>query len=249
MMNGIEFITATDGKAFYIESFLKCIIYGYGKLISSSKTYSRIEIHETIKRVQNSVKAHNEIEDFLCTDLINNFVKPNLGLFGLESLVVDVGVRETKENVTVGHLDVKFHVPSLSNDDYYAFEAKRLDKNSARQKYYIDGGIARFTKRVYYPETNTIVAGMIGFVEIDFSKSPKGRVTIDVIKDSVNNLISAHTEITTTQLLNPFVLDADPLIESEHCKYIYLSKHTRDDDKEELKIYHVMLDYYDTLIN
>lgn len=249
MMNAIEFITATDGKSFYIESFLKSIIYGYDKLISSSKTYSRSKIHETIKRVQKSDKAHNEIEDYLCTDLINNYVKPNLGLFGLENLQVNVGVRETKENVTVGHLDVKFQVPSLSNDDYYAFEAKRLDKNSGKQKYYINHGIARFTKRIYYPETNTIVAGMIGFVEIDFTKTPKGRVAIDEIKDSVNSLINTHTKITTTQLLSPFLLDADSLINDDYCKYIYLSKHSRDDDNEELKIYHVMLDYYDTLVN
>jgi len=249
MMNGIEFITATDGKQFYIESFLKSILYGYGTLINSTKTYSRNDMHETIKRVQKSSKAHNEIEDFLCTDLINNYVKPNLGLFGLENLVVDVGVRETKENVTVGHLDIKFHVPSLSNDDYYAFEAKRLDKNKSKQQYYINGGIARFTKRIYYPETNTIVAGMIGFVEIDLSKSDKGRVELSQIKDDINNLISNTKDITTIQYLSPYVLEFDPLINMQHCKYVYLSRHNRDDDNQELKIYHIFLNYYDTVVN
>lgn len=249
MMNGIEFITATDGKQFYIESFLKSILYGYGTLVSSTKTYSRTDMHETIKRVQQSSKAHNEIEDFLCTDLINNFVKPNLGLFGLENLVVDVGVRETKENVTVGHLDIKFHVPSLSNDDYYAFEAKRLDKNKAKQQYYIRGGIARFTKRIYYPETNTIVAGMIGFVEIDLSKSRYGRVELSEIKDGINTLISNTKDINTMQYLSPYLLELDPLINTQHCKYVYLSKHNRDDDNQELKIYHILLDYYDTVVN
>lgn len=248
-MNGLEFITATDGKQFYIESFLKSILYGYGSLISTTKTYSRAEMHETIKRVQKSTKAHNEVEDFLCTDLINNYVKPNLGLFGLENLVVNVGVRETKENVTVGHLDIKFHVPSLSTDDYYAFEAKRLDKNKAKQQYYINGGIARFTKRIYYPETNTIVAGMIGFVEIDLSKSNKGRVSLNQIKDNINTLISSTSEISTTQYLSPYILESDPLINSQYCKYVYLSKHSRDDDNQELKIYHILLDYYDTVVN
>lgn len=245
-MNALEFITATDGKQFYIESFLQSILYGYKSLINSSKTYSRTVIHETIKRVQESEKAHNEVEDFLCTDLIINYVKPNLNLFGLENLIVNVGVRETKMNVTVGHLDIKFQVPSLSSEDYYAFEAKRLDKNKTKRKYYINGGIARFTKRIYYPETNTIVAGMIGFVEIE---NMSGRVALDQIKDGVNELIGTSTDINTTQTLMPLIIEKNSLLEEEHCKYLYLSKHTRDDDKKELKIYHVFLDYYDVLLN
>jgi hypothetical protein len=249
MMDGLEFIQATDGRQYYIESFLKTIIYGYYELVASNATYSRDEIHKKVKKIQGSEDAHNEIEDFLCTDLVTRYVKPNLRLFGLENLVVDNGVRETKENVTVGHLDIKFQVPSLSNNHYYAFEAKRLDKNSTKQKYYITGGIERFTKRTYYPETDTVVAGMVGFVEIDFVKSKKGRVELSVIKDSINKLIESYKPITTSQKL----LDYE-LIDGIHhvingYKFSYFSKHMRNDDNRELTIYHLFLDYYDILLN
>ncbi len=246
MMNGLEFIYATDGKKYYMNGFLQTIIYGYKCLKESKTKYSRTGIHEIIKTVQKSPKAHNEIEDYLCTDLVSKFIKPNMGVFGLQNIVVDNGVRETKRNVTVGHLDVKFQVPSLSQNHYYAFEAKRLDKNKRKQKYYLNGGIKRFTDRIYYPETTTVIAGMIGFVEIE---SPKGRVPLENIKDSINNLISLDKEITTTQPLKEY-----NIIDSKHSfitnfKHMYLSKHTRIDDGEELKIYHLFLDYYEILQN
>ncbi len=193
MMNGFEFIQATDGKQYYMESFLKSIIYGYNKLVESKLTYSRSEIHDIIKTIQKSDKAHNEIEDYLCTDLVSNYIKPNLGVFGLSTIVVNNGVRETKNNVTVGHLDIKFQIPSLSNNYYFAFEAKRLDKNQGKQKYYIDGGIKRFTDRIYYPETDTVLAGMIGFVEMNLDIRGS-RVALNNIKDSVNSLISTNSK-------------------------------------------------------
>ncbi|OUD34779.1 hypothetical protein [Flavobacterium sp. FPG59] len=247
MMDGTQFILATDGRQYYIESFLKSIVFGYYTLVDSKKQYSRKTVHEIVKEISKSDKAYNEIEDYLCTELINKYVKPNLHLFGLEGLVVDVGVRETKDSVTVGHLDVKFQVPSLAANHYYAFEAKRLDKNKSKQKYYISGGIKRFTGHKYYPETDTIVAGMIGFVEIESLKI-KSRENLDLIKDSLNNHISSTT-ITTTQLLTKFKLDDESYSRVDRFKYIYKSKHTRDTDHQELSIYHIFLDYYDILLN
>jgi len=248
-MNGLEFITATDGRRYYMEGFLKTIIYGYNSLIASKTTYSRKDIHNTIKIVQKSAKSHNEIEDYLCTDLVTKYIKPNLGVFGLQNIVVDTGVRETKNNVTVGHLDIKFQVPSLSENHYYAFEAKRVDKNKKKQDYYLDGGIQRFTDRVYYPETTTILAGMIGFVEIDFTTSKKARVPLEDIKDSINTLMSRHKKIKTNQILTSHsIIDVNHSF-IEDFKHMYLSKHTRDDDGAELKIYHLFLDYYDILQN
>lgn len=249
MMNGIEFIKATDGKQYYMEAFLKSIVYGYNCLVKSKVTYSRSEIHEIIKKVQKSDKAHNEIEDFLCTDLVSKYIKPNLGIFGLEGIVVDNGVRETKSNVTVGHLDIKFQVPSLGDNYYYAFEAKRLDKNLTKQRYYLNGGIQRFTKRIYYPETNIVVAGMLGFVEIDFTKTKDGRVTLDKIKNSLNILIDEHKDIVTTQPLMDYGIFDEKHSFINDFKNLYLSKHTRDEDSAEIKIYHLFLDYYDILKN
>lgn len=248
MMDGVEFINATDGKQYYIESFLKAIVYGYRSLIESKGSYSREEIHNKIKEIQKSDKAHNEIEDYLCGDLVNNYVKPNLRLFGLDGIVVNTGVRETKNLVTVGHLDIKFQLPSLAENHYYAFEAKRLDINKRKQNYYISGGIERFTSRTYYPETNVTVAGMIGFVEVD-KITPKNKVSLDKIKDSLNEKIATNKNVVTTQKLSDFcVIDLNHSFIQDF-KYLYLSKHTRDDDGVELQIFHIFLDYYDILKN
>lgn len=248
MNNGFEFIMATDQKQYYMESFLKSIIYGYKKLMESNTTYSRSEIHQQIKTIQKSEKAHNELEDFLCTDLVTKHIKPNLAVFGLQGIVVDNGVRESKDNVTTGHLDIKFQVPSLSENYYYAFEAKRLDKNKAKQKYYLDGGIQRFTNRTYYPETNMVVAGMLGFVEMSSGKKAQ-KVAPETIKNSINDLINRNTAFVTTQSLTDYILSDVKHNYINDFKTIYLSKHMRDDDNAELKIYHIFLDYCDLLKN
>lgn len=163
--------------------------------------------------------------------------------------MVDTGVRETKENVTVGHLDIKFQISGLDSNHYYAFEAKRLDKNLNKQRYYVAGGVERFTKRIYYPETDTTVAGMIGFVEIDFSKSPKGRVNLSQIKDSINKLIDSHSSITTSQNLLDYKLFDGVYHVINGFDFSYYSKHIRSTDDRELTIYHLFLDYYDILLN
>ena len=246
MMDGLQFITATDNRQYYIESFLKSIIYGYQSLTASKLQYSRKTIHELIKNISKSDKAYNELEDYLCTELVNKHVKPNLHLFGLENFTVNVGVRETKESVTVGHLDIKFEVPSLGLTRYYAFEAKRIDKNLKKQKYYLSGGIKRFTNHKYYPETNTTVAGMLGFIEIESSRMGS-RIEADKIKDALNSLIAKSAEILTVQPLIAIELKDAKYPEISSFKSVYLSKHTRDTDREELLIYHIFLDYYDIL--
>lgn len=257
MMNGTEFIKATDGKQYYMDSFLKSIIYGYQALVDSKYVYSRSGIHKTIKSIQKSNDAHNEIEDYLCTDLVTKYIKPNLGLFGLQNIVVDNGVRESKDNVTTGHLDIKFQVPSLSENHYYAFEAKRLDKSLQRKRYYLEGGIQRFTDRVYYPETTTVLAGMIGFVEVKLTKCKKSgqmlesknsRVPLDDIKDNLNKLIGDQQNFITTQSLISYPIDDVNYSFIRDFQHIYLSKHTRDEDKAELKIYHLLFDYYNILL-
>jgi len=237
---------ATDQKQYYMESFLKSIIYGYQKLVESKTTYSCSEIHEIIKKVQKSEKAHNEIEDFLCTDLVKKHIKPNLAVFGLQGIVVDNGVRESKNNVTTGHLDIKFQVPSLSENYYYAFEAKRLDKNRSKQNYYLKGGIQRFTNRTYYPETNMVVAGMLGFIELSGGKKAQ-KVPLETIKNSLNDLITNSTKFVTTQSLTDYTLADKNHAYINNFRTLYISKHTRDDDKAELKIYHIFLDYCDLL--
>ncbi|HMU47547.1 MAG TPA: hypothetical protein PKC72_14330 [Chitinophagaceae bacterium] len=249
MMNGIEFIEATDGKAFYIEACLKSIIYGYIKLLDSKKSYSRSSIQATIRKITGSNKSLNEIEDYLSDDLINNYVKPCKHIFGLKDFAVNTGIRETKENVKTGILDIKFELPSLLKNHYYIFEAKRIDKYSAKQHYYINHGIARFTNGQYYPESEIVAAGMLGFVETDLTKNPKGKTSINNIQAGLNKKLDSHGTISTSQKLATIILADDTYPEIEKFKFSYLSHHKRQRDNTTLRIYHLLLDYYDILQN
>jgi hypothetical protein len=246
-MDASQFIVATDGKAFYMESFLKSILFAYQQLIDSKAPYSRKEIHDIMIRIHENEKTHLELEDFLCTDLVNKYVKPNLYKFGLEAFVVNTGVRETKENVTVGNLDIKFEVPSLKNNYYYAFEAKRLDESASRRNYYIDHGVRRFTDRIYYPESDTVVAGMIGFVEFDSNKKKPKRLDLGDIVNDLNALIQTKAKIITTQILKSHMISEVNHACVRDFKHLYISRHKRAGDNNEMSIYHVILDYYDLL--
>ena len=249
MMDGAEFIKSTDGRSFYIEACLKSIIYGYNLLASSNVTYSRASIQKKIRTVLNSENSLNEIEDYLCDDLIANYVKPNKHLFGLENFAINTGVRESFENVKVGVIDIKFELPTLWKNHYYIFEAKRLDKYSQKQQYYIEEGIGRFTNGHYYAESNIVVAGMIGFIEVDLKKYKKGRASISSIKDLLNKRIDKNTMIKTLQNLQFFYLKDDGHSVIGLFRNSYLSKHTRSKDSHEILIHHLFLDYYDILFN
>lgn len=249
MMNGEEFIQATDGKSYYIEACLKSLIYGYVQLLNSKKTYSRAAIHKQIKKTLGSDNSHNEIEDFLSDDLISNYVKPIKHLFGLENFAINTGVRESLSNVKVGVLDVKFELPTLLKNHYFIFEAKRLDKYSVKQDYYVKQGVVRFTSGTYYPESHIQSAGMIGFVEVDLVKYPKGRSSLLSIKNSLNKRIKQAGGLTTTMELNNQMLQDNGYAEISSFSHVYVSKHTRTKDGSEITIHHLLFDYYDVLQN
>lgn len=245
MMNADEFIKHTDRRLYYAESCIKSILYGYQQLLKSNESYSRNAILNTIRQVQQSDKSLNEIEDYLCDDLVIKYIRPNKHLFGLEYFTINTGVRETKSNVKIGIIDIKFELSSLVNNNYYVFEAKRLNKYSPSQQYYITGGIKRFIDRIYYSESNNHIAGMVAFVEVDQNKFPKGKVPIEGIIDSINNKIKNNKAVVTTQLLNKHKVS----VEYEDFQTTYISKHMRQKDGIEMIIYHVILDYYDLLKN
>ena len=247
MIGGEEFIEATDKKLYYMESCIKLLIYGYHKIVQTKKSYSRATIHKKIKERKKNKSALNEIEDYLCTDLINNFAEPHKKLFQLNYFVISAGVRETDDNITVGELDVKFQPSTLDRSHYYIFEAKRINGYAAQQNYYITGGIKRFTDKTYYPESDMTVAGMIGFVEVDLSKHVKKKRSITEIKDSINRRITNNESFETTQLLQQYFVTDDRFIEINKFGSLYLSKHIRI-DKEEILIHHLFFDYYEILV-
>lgn len=247
-MDGSAFIKETEFKLLEIDAFLRLVVFSYYQLVKDSKVYRRAEILETIKRVTESEDAHNEIEDYLCDDLVDNYIRPNKHLFGLQYYAVNTGVKESKENVKIGILDLKFELCTLAKDHYYVFEAKRIDKYSVKQNYYIDHGIQRFTKRTYYPESNVTVAGMIGFVEVDLTKFPKGKAVIADIYKKLGTRLSSKTHIKTNRPLEIYHLKDSDSKEVNDFEHSYVSGHLRNDNVP-FTIHHLLLDYYEILEN
>lgn len=141
--------------------------------------------------------------------------------------------REVQEDHSVGRTDIKVISPNTfeKQEAYYILECKRLEnKNTSGttglNAEYIKNGIARFTSK-YYSSFHR-VNGMIGFI-VDV-------LDIHSNTENINSLLSksfSSIETTKTITKDNFIEDFD---------YHYHSTH-RDEDKDDLKIYHLMLDF------
>ncbi len=180
---------------YYFEQTLKLIIYSYTQIKHDKlhSPYSRKTIHQTIKEEQKSEKAHNEIEDFLRNDMVDEYLEKLQFDFNLDSFNFIPGAEESRRNVPIGKLDIKvLHHPATALDDryYFIFECKRLNKFGGQQDEYIHNGMCRFISRKYYAASEMTLAGMIGFIEVDLEKHKKGLESIDRIVTLLNTKIN-----------------------------------------------------------
>jgi hypothetical protein len=169
-------------------------------------------------------------------------------LFGLQYYAVDAGVKESKTNVKLGILDLKFQLSTLTQNNYYAFEAKRINKYADRQDYYIDHGIQRFVNRKYYPESNVTTAGMIGFVEVDAKVNKNGQASLNEVATKLADRLKSKRHITTQKYFEFYELKHNLHSDINHFKHSYVSSHIRT-DKVPITIHHLLLDYYSLLLN
>ena len=238
---------------YYFLQALKLIVYCYKRIKNEKKVkpYSRSEIHQNIKRIKKSENVHNEIENYLRNDLVNNYLKKLFRQFGLEYFSIQAGAEVSKQNVAIGIVDIQFINFSASSLEglTYIFECKRLNKYSQYLNGYVNEGMNRFITRKYYAESNVPFAGMIAFVEVDLNKKPNGYKPLNDIVLGLENLIKSNK---TLNLLEGFVLyplHDDNYKEISTFKYSYLSKHKRQGDNFVINIHHLFLDYNDILIS
>jgi hypothetical protein len=116
----------------YFNQSLNLIVYAYEQIKKDKldRPYSRCSIYETISEVRKSNKSHNEIEDFLRNDMVDNYLKRLRHLFKLDLFSIQSGVEEFKKNVRIGIVDIKFELISDCNMDgtSFVFECKRINK-------------------------------------------------------------------------------------------------------------------------
>jgi hypothetical protein len=241
---------------YYFKQSLNLIVYAY-KQIEKDKSehpYSRLFIHKTISRVRQTNKSQNEIEDYLRNDMVNKYLKRLKKLFNLEYFSIQAGVEESKQNVKIGIVDIKFEYTSATSMDgtAFIFECKRLNKYAESQNAYIKDGMMRFISGQYYPESGMSIAGMIAFVEVDLEKKPNGYLPIDQVADLLKKKIDTQKRTLKIVLtFSLFKLTHKKYHEISNFKYSYLSKHIRDDDEDNrnISIHHLLLDYYDILVS
>lgn len=237
----------------YFNQSLNLIVYAYRQIKKDKKgqPYSRRLIYETILKVRESSKSHNEVEDYLRNDLVSNYLKKYRKLFNLDYFSIQAGVEESKQNVQTGIVDIRFECTSASSMDgtAFIFECKRINKYAETQNAYIKDGMMRFVSGQYYPEDRMTRAGMIAFVEVDLAKYPGGYLPIDQVADLLQQKINKGNGLKTPYKFSPFQLSHRKYSEISSFKYSYLSKHIRNEDNREISIHHLLLDYYDILIS
>jgi len=92
-----------EAIGYYFEQSLKLIVFAYEQIKRDKfqKPYSRRSIHESILRVRQNSKSHNEIEDHLRTDMVSGYLKKSRHLFNLGDFSIQSGVEEFKKNVKI----------------------------------------------------------------------------------------------------------------------------------------------------
>lgn len=239
---------------YYFNQSLKLIVYAYEQ-IKKDKTdrpYSRCSIHETISKARESSKSHNEIENFLRSDMVDKYLKRLRHLFNLDCFSIQKGVEESNQNVKIGEVDIKFELTSAAILDgtYFVFECKRINKYAESLDAYIKAGMMRFIRSQYYAESRMALAGMIAFVEVDLKKDPGGYLPVDQVAKRLQQKINGQNDtLKTTGKFSPFKLTHKKYSEVSNFKYSYLSKHIRGKDNKEISIHHLLLDYYDILVS
>lgn len=235
-------------EPYYQTKIFNLLGYSYSELKKEkgANKYSRQKIREKHVRFKGKkgAKTKLELEDYLRNDLLKNYIDNNKSKFELEYFHFVPGADEVKEGVTIGSLDIKVLLPtnnSLSDNEYFAIECKRVNKLAKTKSYYIDHGVKRFLSRQYYPETNSKVAMMLSFMECEKPTQKEDSKSIVV---SFNDLLNKNYKSNILHCIGDKELDVK--IDQKYNIDIYNSYFKRNDGSD-IQIYHIFLDYYDLI--
>lgn len=233
-------------EPYYQEKIFNLVGYSQKEIKNkrSKEKFSRKEILEKhrSKKGKPGSKTKLELEDFLRNDLIQNYLKIYKTKFNLSHFYFEPGVDEIDDGVSTGSLDIKVIFPNKSlesGEEYLAIECKRINKLLGKKRYYLDDGLNRFITRQYYPQSDNKVAWMLSFMECE--KDSQRQTPKDIISHFNELLKSRYKKNIVKEIGEESLnLNIDPTLE------VFNSIIARD-DKTELIVYHVFLDYYDLI--
>lgn len=212
-LNATNFSGSTPFYDINFEDILSKITVCYRKMIVD---------HSTIENDENTIR-----DILLLNYLKNDKIREEVGLINLYNFE-----REVQEDDSEGRTDIKITTRDTFKKQkaYYTIECKRLDNikttgTSGLNAKYISNGIQRFISKKY--SSYYRVNAMIGFIveKMDIHKNT----------EKINTLLKTNKTISTTKKItqSTFIKDFE---------YHYHSKHL-DKNNDELKIYHLMLDF------
>jgi len=174
-----------------------------------------------------------EWENFLRNILVEKYLRKYKTNFQIDHLNFYSEVEEISENYqTGGFIDIHISNPMKitgKEDLFYAFECKRLDGYSVKNKEYINNGLYRFIDGKY--SKNMSLAGMIGFVQSFQKKGNMNSLIVDI-----KNILNSHKIIKTTKNLMPYNIN-------KKFKYSYFSQHRRKNKLSKIDLYHLFFNF------
>lgn len=225
------------------DSCLHLIVYAYS-LIDNSKPYSRKEILDITSEVRGREANRIELEDYLRNDLITKYINPHLSLFNLKWFYFQSGAEEFERNIRKGILDIKVSSPTLDGTVYYIFECKRMNKGIADN--YVKEGVKRFIEAQYYPESDITSAGLISFLE---AETKANRIECSLSFKIYEDLLGKYSDdIQIKKPLRKYKLACDFSSFVENFEHVYVSSHGREKGKNDIDLYHIILDYNSLII-
>lgn len=212
MINADAFVYTEN---IYFNEFLNVL-----KLMNDS--YNRIIKQESFE--------NNAFETFLRNVLVKKYLRINKEIYGIGYLGFEVESGEiNKNNKTIGFIDIKItnlgKKDLLDEEEYYAFECKRLDGYSKKNILYIREGIYRFIAGKY--SSRMSLAGMIGFIQ-------KGKIT-DIVSDINTKIEKEEDSSQIGELIKSDIISG--------CKFIYSSENIRKKSNSKIRLFHVMMDF------
>lgn len=206
-------------------TILELIDYSYNEMLNDNVEF---HLNEFGRDSQNNMPLENSI-----TNRLVDYIRNNKKIYNLELLAFDVepGTDFSEEYATEGYIDIK--VSNITTDlynytdetIYFAFECKRVNKNSQKTSKYVNEGINRFKINKY--SKNVSLSGMIGYSEERYTEIP-------TIVKKINDKLVVET-------LNRIEEDIDI-----NYAYCYISNHSRE-NSDEITLYHLFYDFSDMI--
>lgn len=226
-----------------IRLVMKYIIYCYQLTLADNKQY---DYSKRGKIAQEDYLRNGLINDYLSKSYNKKYFKENISdnpfveiTFHPEETKTYIDgetnqERNDKIDISIWESDIQNLWSSKTDDEIkFAVECKRINDFDDCKEYVKD--INKFTERLQ-TTFRLPIEGQIAFIE-------NVRLNHNLVSDDINKKLNKHTSITSLDCLKHLII-------SDSFEGSYKSSHLKKfNNKESFKIYHLLLDYSNIVLN